>query len=153
MLDIITIHSDIENGEEYYTEEENYYSQDEEIQAITRSQWFGDMAPDQPYSADLFTQLFYGQLPDGQRIRGKVMGDGVERIGYDLTFTIPGKSLSMQIHAPDGDKRLWHAHIEAIKEILEIVQQRYAAARVQTKNDRQIVKTGNIAACLVLCQA
>ncbi|BDM83899.1 MobF family relaxase [Acaryochloris marina] len=149
MLDIITIHSDIENGEEYYIEEENYYSEDEEIQAITRSQWFGGMAPDQPYSAELFTKLFYGQLPNDQRIRGKVMGDGVERVGYDLTFTIPGKSLSMQIHAPDGDKRLWHAHIEAVKEVMAIVEQRYAAARVQVNGKREIVKTGNIAACLV----
>ncbi|NJM68062.1 MAG: relaxase domain-containing protein, partial [Acaryochloris sp. RU_4_1] len=149
MLDIITIHSDIEDGEKYYTEEENYYSEDEEIQAITKSQWFGNLAPDQPYSAELFTQLFYGELPNGQRMRKEVMGDGVERVGYDLTFTLPGKSLSMQIHGPNGDKRLWHAHIEAVKEVMAIVEQRYAAARVQVAGDRQIVKTGNIAACLV----
>lgn len=149
MLNTTTINSGIENGERYYIEEESYYSEDVEIQAITKSEWFGNMAPNEPYSAERFTELFYGNLPNGQRMRGDVLGDGKERLGYDLTFTVPGKSLSMQIHAPDGDKRLWQAHIEAVKEVMAIAEERYAASRVQVNGDRKVIKTGNVAACLV----
>jgi conjugative relaxase-like TrwC/TraI family protein len=149
MLDITTINSNIKDGARYYTKEESYYSEDEEVQEMTESEWFGNMAPDQPYSADLFTKMFYGNLPSGQRMRGEVMGKGKERLAYDLTFKVPGKSLSLQIHGPNGDKRLWEAHVEAIKEVLAIVESEYAGARVQTNGDRQAIKTGNIAATLV----
>jgi conjugative relaxase-like TrwC/TraI family protein len=149
MLDITTINSNIKDGARYYTKEESYYSEDEEVQEMTESEWFGNMAPNQPYSAELFTKMFYGNLPSGQRMRGAVMGKGKERLAYDLTFKVPGKSLSMAIHGPNGDKRLWKAHVEAIKEVLAIVESDYAAARKQENGDRQIIKTGNIAATLV----
>ena len=149
MLDITTINSNIKDGARYYTKEESYYSQNEEVQEMTESEWFGNMAPDQLYSAELFTKMFYGDLPNDQRMRGEVNGKGKERLAYDLTFTIPGKSMSMAIHGPNGDKRLWKAHLEAVKEVMAIVESRYAGARVQTNGDRQAIKTGNIAACLV----
>ena len=129
--------------------EESYYSQDEEVQEMTESEWFGSMAPDDPYSAELFTKLFYGDLPKGGRMRGAVLGKGKERLAYDLTFKVPGKSLSMAIHGPNGDKRLWKVHVEAVKEVLTIIEDQYAAARKMERGDRQIIKTGSIAATLV----
>lgn len=149
MLDITTINSNIKDGARYYTKEESYYSQNEEVQEMTESEWFGSMAPNEPYSVELFTKMFYGDLPNGQRMRGKVLGKGKERLAYDLTFKVPGKSLSMAIHGPNGDKRLWNAHVEAIKEVLTIIESRYAAARKMESGDRQIIKTGSIAATLV----
>lgn len=149
MLDITCINSNIKDGAKYYTKEESYYSQNKEIQAMTQTEWFGGMAPSDPYSAELFTELFYGNLPGKGRIRNEVKGKGQERLAYDLTFKVPGKSLSLAIHGPNGDKRLWEAHVEAIKEVLAIVEDKYAAARIQTNNDRQVVKTDNIAAALV----
>lgn len=148
MLDVTCINSNIKDGAAYYTKEESYYSQDEETQGMTQSEFFGRMAPSDPYSAEVFTKLFYGELPKSKRIRNEAK-TGTERLAYDLTFKVPGKSLSMAIHGPNGDKQLWKAHVEAIKEVLEIVEGRYAAARKMTKGDRKIIKTGNIAATLV----
>ncbi|BDM82829.1 MobF family relaxase [Acaryochloris marina] len=149
MLNITTINSNIKDGAKYYTKEESYYSQNKEIQSMTQSEWFGDLAPRDPYSAERFTELFYGKLPGKERIRNEVKGKGQERLAYDLTFSVPGKSLSMSTHGPNGDRRLWDAHVEAIKEVMVIVEERYAAARIQANNDRQVIKTNNIAAALV----
>lgn len=149
MLDTTTIRSGLKDGAAYYTKEESYYSQNEDIQEMTASVNFGKMAP-RRYSAEGFTKMFKdGTLPSGERMRGPVKGDGQERLAYDLTFKMPGKSLSLGIHGPNGDKRLWDAHMEAVKEVLEIIEKEYAAARVQTDGDRKIIKTGNIAATLV----
>lgn len=149
MLDITTVRSGLKDGARYYTKEEFYYSQDKDVQEMTESENFGKMSP-QHYSADVFTTMFKeGKLPDGQRMRGQFKGEGQERLAYDLTFTAPGKSLSMAIHGPNGDKRLWKAHSETIKEILTILEKEYAAARKQEQGDREVLMTGNIAATLV----
>lgn len=149
MLDITTIRSGLKNGARYYTKEENYYSQDPDIQEMTASVNFGGLAP-KHYDADVFTKMFSeGILPSGDRMRGEMKGEGQERLAYDLTFKVPGKSLSMAIHGPNGDKRLWDAHLETIKEILAIIEEKYAAARIHKDGERKVIKTGNIAATLV----
>ena len=148
VLRTTTINSNIEGAAEYYTHEECYYSQDEDEQEMTASENFGKLAP-KKYSKRSFTKLFNeGKLPNGQRIRND-HHSGVERLCYDLTFCVPGKSLSLAIHGPNGDKRLWDAHVEALKETLKIIEEEYAAARVQKGGVREIIKTGNIAATLV----
>lgn len=149
MLRTTCINSGIKDGAKYYTQEESYYSDNKDIQEITKPEFFGRMAPSDPYSAELFTELFYGNLPGKGRIRNKVNGKGTERLAYDLTFSIPGKSLSMAIHGPNGDKRIWQAHNEAIKEVLQILEEKYAAARVKKGGPREIIKTGNLAAALI----
>lgn len=149
MLDVTTINSNVKDGAKYYTKEESYYSPNEEIQRITQNEFIGRMAPNDPYSAELFTKLFYGKLPGKGRIRNQVKGKGQERLAYDLTFKVPGKSLSMAIHGPNGDHRLWDAHVEAIKEVMEIVENEYASARKMTNGTRETFKTGSIAAALI----
>lgn len=149
MLRTTCIKSSIANGALYYTKEESYYSQNEDIQEITQPEFFGKMTADLTYSPELFTKMFYGDLPDGGRMRNKVNGKGQERLAYDLTFSIPGKSLSMAIHGPNGDKRIWQAHNEAIKETLQILEEQYAAARIYRDGSREMYKTGNLAAALI----
>ncbi|MCF2151946.1 relaxase domain-containing protein [Desmonostoc muscorum LEGE 12446] len=101
---------------------------------------------------DAFKNVIEGMSPDGsqilnargiKKVEGKENQKGVERrAALDCTFSAP-KSVSLMALV-GGDTRLIDAHHQALKETLELIEQRYAYTRVTDDNNRHRVKTGNL---------
>ncbi|WP_250126317.1 MobF family relaxase [Chroococcidiopsis sp. CCMEE 29] len=167
MLSINTINSGIQEKEKYYTEDESleteseqeqseYYTEAEtqsETRKLTQAVWHGKGAENQGLEGNVkkedFKEVFYGFKPGSQeRIRGKKPNpEDQERLAEDLTFSAP-KSVSMALHLGD-DLRLFDAHTESVKEVLDEVEQRYATTRIQRNGERQVVNTDNLTIALI----
>ncbi|MDJ0647124.1 MAG: MobF family relaxase [Xenococcaceae cyanobacterium MO_188.B19] len=173
MLSINTVTSGIREKEEYYTEDESltqskekYYSESESqdksqaktatqnkvaklTQAVAYGKGAAELGLTGSFSKEDFKSLFYGFKPGSQeRIRGhRPNGDTQERLAEDLTFSAP-KSVSMALHL-NGDNRLFDAHTEAVKFVLDEVEQRYIQTRIQVNGERKVVNTGNLTAALI----
>jgi conjugative relaxase-like TrwC/TraI family protein len=100
---------------------------------------------------EAFKNVISGLTPDGTEqlntrvVKGKVKENekGFERrAALDCTFSAP-KSVSLMALV-GGDTRLIDAHHQALKETLELIEQRYAYTRVTDDNGRHRVKTGNL---------
>jgi conjugative relaxase-like TrwC/TraI family protein len=136
MRTVRTVKSGIKNIEDYYTEDESlkrdaYYSDSEmesEGEKVTSAQWVGSKAEaldlEGAVSQDTFKQLFYGELPTGQRMRGKPT-TGRENLAVDMTLSAP-KSFSL--HALE-DMRLFDAHMSACQKTLAAAEQYYCFQR------------------------
>ncbi len=162
MLKINTICSGIKENEEYYTEDESLAKSKQEAAEAksststqTQAVAYGKGAKQLGLQGNLtqqdFKSLFYGFQPGSEnqeRIRGlKPRPDTQERLAEDLTFSAP-KSVSMTLHL-NKDFRLFEAHTEAVKEVLDEIEQRYIQTRIQVDGVRQIVNTGNLTAALI----
>jgi conjugative relaxase-like TrwC/TraI family protein len=138
------------------TRQVNYYAEAETQSGtarLTQAIWFGDSAQTlglegRAFRSD-FAQLFHGYQPGrSQRIRGERPDASTqERLAEDFTFSAP-KSVSMALHLRK-DYRVFDAHMEAVKECLEVLEQRYATTRIQTQGVREVVHTGNLIAALI----
>ncbi|OYD90432.1 exonuclease V subunit alpha [Nostoc sp. 'Peltigera membranacea cyanobiont' 213] len=95
---------------------------------------------------DAFKNIIEGQKPDGREVLNarvvKEKGKGERRAALDCTFSAP-KSVSLMALV-GGDTRLIDAHHQALKETLELIEQRYAYTRVTDNSGRHRVKTGNL---------
>ncbi|WP_206818397.1 MobF family relaxase, partial [Chroococcus sp. FPU101] len=161
MLTIKTIKSGIREKEEYYTEDESLASELEqtdsteltEFQKLTTAVWheIGTKAlgPEGIITKEDFKSLLYGhQLGTTDRIRGtKTHSKSQERLAEDLTFSAP-KSVSIALHIGQ-DWRLFEAHTQSVKEVLDEVGQRYLTTRIQKNGERQVVKADNAIVALI----
>ncbi|MBD2303397.1 relaxase domain-containing protein [Nostoc sp. FACHB-87] len=95
---------------------------------------------------DAFKNVIEGRTPDGkEQLNARVVKKGQEkerRAALDCTFSAP-KSVSLMALV-GGDTRLIDAHHQALKQTLELIEQRYAYTRVTGDNGRHRVKTGNL---------
>ncbi len=174
MLSINTIASGIREKEEYYTEDESlaqskeqYYNASQSqnksqtktatqnnqaklTQAVAYGKGAAKLGLRGDFSKEDFKSLFYGFKPGStvERIRGhRPNSDNQERLAEDLTFSAP-KSVSMALHL-SGDYRLFDAHTEAVKFVLDEVEQRHIQTRIQVNGVREVVNTGNLTAALI----
>ncbi|MBE9210538.1 relaxase domain-containing protein [Nostoc sp. LEGE 06077] len=121
----------------------NYYHQG-------KSLWSGQGAEKLGLSGavddeDAFKNVIEGMSPDGsQSLNGRMLKEkGKERrAALDCTFSAP-KSVSLMALV-GGDPRLIDAHHQALKETIELIEQRYAYTRVTDDNGRHRIKTGNL---------
>ncbi|WP_245246301.1 MobF family relaxase [Nostoc sp. ATCC 53789] len=124
----------------------NYYHQG-------KSLWSGQGAEKLGLSGavddeEAFKNIIEGLTPDGREVLNarvvKEKGKGERRAALDCTFSAP-KSVSLMALV-GGDTRLIDAHHQALKETLELIEQRYAYTRVTDNSGRHRVKTGNLVA-------
>ncbi|MBC1222153.1 MobF family relaxase, partial [Nostoc sp. UCD120] len=123
----------------------NYYHQG-------KSLWSGQGAKKLGLSGavddeEAFKNIIEGLTLDGREVLNarvvKEKGKGFERrAALDCTFSAP-KSVSLMALV-GGDTRLIDAHDQALKETLELIEQRYAYTRVTSDNGRHRIKTGNL---------
>ncbi|MBN3905025.1 MAG: relaxase domain-containing protein [Nostoc sp. NMS1] len=122
----------------------NYYHQG-------KSLWSGQGAEKLGLSGavddeEAFKNIIEGLTPDGREVLNarvvKEKGKGERRAALDCTFSAP-KSVSLMALV-GGDTRLIDAHHQALKETLELIEQRYAYTRVTDNSGRHRVKTGNL---------
>ncbi|MBW4489687.1 MAG: relaxase domain-containing protein [Trichocoleus desertorum ATA4-8-CV12] len=103
-----------------------------------------------------FNQLLAGKSPTGlilvnktrfhqQQLNAKALGEPAptERAGIDLTTSAP-KSVSLQALV-FGDRLLELAHQQANREMLRVVEARYACTRITERGKRFKVPTGEVA--------
>lgn len=167
MLGINTIKSGIRENEEYYTQDESLARSGEEYSAeetqndhsrqqklnLTRAIFYGkgtvELKLEGTVTQEQFKSLFYGYKPGTQeRIRGRKQNQHhQERLAEDITFS-PPKSFSVALHV-GKDYRLFEAHTEAVKEVIDIIERDYIQTRIRDGEDRQIVNTGNLIAALI----
>ncbi|MGK7934421.1 MAG: MobF family relaxase [Xenococcaceae cyanobacterium] len=173
MLSINTVTSGIREKEEYYTEDESlakskdeYYTESQSVsksqettktqnakakltQAVAYGKGAAELGLEGNFTSYDFKSLFYGFKPNSQeRIRGyRPDSNTQERLAEDLTFSAP-KSVSMTLHL-NQDYRLFDAHTEAVKEVLDEVEKRYIQTRIQFLGERTVVNTGNLTAALI----
>ncbi len=160
MLTVTTIKSGIREKEEYYTQDESLEQQESQQQnqtlnkndKLTQAVWYGQGASELGLSGsvqqDDFKSVFYGFQPNSnETIRRKNNRFGTERLGDDLTFSAP-KSVSIALHV-GNDLRIFDAHTDAVKEVLDEVEKRYAQTRISLKGNREIVNTNNLTIALI----
>ncbi|MDZ7965854.1 MAG: MobF family relaxase [Nostoc sp. DedSLP03] len=122
----------------------NYYHQ-------VKSLWSGQGAEKLGLSGavddeEAFKNIIEGLTPDGREVLNarvvKEKGKGERRAALDCTFSAP-KSVSLMALV-GRDTRLIDAHHQALKEVLQLIEQRYAYTRVTNDNKRHRVNTGNL---------
>lgn len=126
-----------------YFKQENYYSSEE---AMQHSQWSGKGAVKVELQGGVegkaFKNLLEGYSPDGnQSLTGK-QGKQNRRAAVDCTLSAP-KSVSLAA-LMGGQEKLLEAHKQAVARTLEVIEQRYAQARVWDGEKQQRVNTGNL---------
>ncbi|MGG6265437.1 MobF family relaxase [Leptolyngbya sp. AN03gr2] len=125
----------------------HYFAQDDhqsDALSVETSQWSGQGAIALGLSgivcADEFAQVLAGRSPTGEALPGRTIHSH-HKAGLDLTFNAP-KSISLAAlmgHETD----LIAAHTQAVQQVLQLVEQRYAQTRLCEAGQRQIVPTGN----------
>lgn len=92
---------------------------------------------------EAFKNVISGRSPQGrEQLNARVLKPDERRAALDCTFSAP-KSVSLMALV-GGDTRLIDAHHQALKETLELIEQRYAYTRVTDYDSRHRVKTGNL---------
>ena len=138
---------------ENYYEKDDYYTQGLETEEDTQrasSQWVGKGAIALKLTGKVetstFKQLLKGEGPSGQSLHARKIDLAKHRAGTDYTFSAP-KSVSIA-GLIQKDWRVMTAHNSAVETALAVLEERYAQARVRTKEDRQRVTTGNVVAAV-----
>lgn len=92
---------------------------------------------------EAFKNVISGRSPQGrEQLNARALKPDERRAALDCTFSAP-KSVSLMALV-GGDTRLIDAHHQALKETLELIEQRYAYTRVTDNSGRHRVKTGNL---------
>ncbi|NEU83506.1 MobF family relaxase [Nostoc sp. UIC 10630] len=92
---------------------------------------------------EAFKNVIEGLSPDGsEQLNARVLKPKERRAALDCTFSAP-KSVSLMALV-SGDSRLIAAHHQALKELIELMERRYAITRVTQNNGRHRVNTGNL---------
>ncbi|MBN3878455.1 MobF family relaxase [Nostoc sp. JL23] len=90
-----------------------------------------------------FTNVIEGRSPDGlEQLNARVLKPKERRAALDCTFSAP-KSVSLMALV-GGDSRLIAAHHQALKEVIGLMERRYAITRVTQNNGRHRVNTDNL---------
>jgi conjugative relaxase-like TrwC/TraI family protein len=119
----------------------NYYHQG-------KSRWSGQGAEKLGLSGeinneDAFKNVIEGRSPDGhEQLNARVLKPKERRAALDCTFSAP-KSVSLMALV-GGDSRLVQAHHQALKEVIALIERRYACTRVTDDNGRHRENTGNL---------
>lgn len=119
----------------------NYYHQG-------KSRWSGQGAEKLGLSGavdneDAFKNVIEGRSPDGrEQLNARVLKPDERRAALDCTFSAP-KSVSLMALV-GGDSRLIAAHHQALKEVIALMERRYACTRVTQYNDRHKENTENL---------
>ncbi|MBE9136192.1 relaxase domain-containing protein [Nodosilinea sp. LEGE 07088] len=133
-------------AETYYTKED-YYSAEEKAHP---TKWVGKGAASLGLAGVVnqqeFSQMLFGQAPDGRSLTGKVVDPEKRRAATDFTFSAP-KSVSIAALVQQ-DERVVEAHHQAVAKALSVLEERYAQTRISTEAGRTKVTTGNIAAAV-----
>jgi conjugative relaxase-like TrwC/TraI family protein len=119
----------------------NYYHQG-------KSLWSGQGAEKLGLSGavddeDAFKNIIEGRSPDGkEQLNARAVKPKTKRAALDCTFSAP-KSVSLMALV-GGDTRLIDAHHRALKEVIKLMEERYAYTRVTEGDSRHRVNTGNL---------
>src|ERR1700677_1906855 len=137
-----------QNADHYFMETDNYYLKSDEF--ADRFQWWGKGARNLGLTGKVvgkdFLNVLEGKLPNGEQMASGV--NGKRRPGFDLTFSAP-KSVSI-LALVYGKHELIEAHQEAVKKVLEVLEEEAAQARITGKNGTEIELTRNLVAALFL---
>ncbi|EKE00840.1 MAG: hypothetical protein ACD_21C00266G0003 [uncultured bacterium] len=148
MLTISTI-KNTGGAAKYYSKEDNYYLS--EVDAKEESLWIGDGATRLGVSGKVeeraLHDLLNGKLPNGRIIGLQKDGTINHRAGYDLCFQAP-KSVSI-LALDGGDRRLYEAHVGAIKETVKIIERDCAQAKVFRNEKISFENTRNLTIALI----
>ncbi|WP_052056104.1 MobF family relaxase [Myxosarcina sp. GI1] len=169
MLSINTIKSGIREKERYYTQDESLARAKNEKKQRDRSQ---EQSPSVLTNAKLTTAYFYGKGATKLGLKGAVTQEEFkslfhgykphsqeriraernnlktqERLAEDITLS-PSKSFSIALHI-GKDERLFEVQDETVKEVVEIIEQKYIQTRVQINGKQEIVNTDNLIAVLI----
>ncbi|UKP01207.1 MobF family relaxase [Nostoc sp. UHCC 0870] len=119
----------------------NYYHQGKSLWSGQGAEKLGlSGAIDDEYA---FKNVIEGLTPDGQQeLNARAVKPKTRRAALDCTFSAP-KSVSLMALV-GGDKRLIDAHHQALKQVIQLMEQRYAYTRVTSDNGRHRVKTSNL---------
>jgi|GEM_PF-207367 len=91
----------------------------------------------------VFKNVISGLTPDGtEQLNARVLKPDERRAALDCTFSAP-KSVSLMALV-GGDERLIAAHHQALKEVIALMERRYACTRVTQNNGRHRENTGNL---------
>ncbi|MBG1263166.1 MobF family relaxase [Nostoc commune] len=113
-----------------------------------KSRWSGQGAEKLGLSGSIdneqkFTNVISGLSPDGrEQLNARVLKQKERRAALDCTFSAP-KSVSLMALV-GGDSRLIAAHHQALKEVIGLMERRYAITRVTQGDCRRRVNTGNL---------
>ncbi|WP_193200523.1 MobF family relaxase [Nostoc sp. MG11] len=119
----------------------NYYHQG-------KSRWSGQGAEKLGLSGAIdneqeFSNVIEGRSPLGtEQLNARVLKPKERRAALDCTFSAP-KSVSLMALV-GGDSRLIAAHHQALKEVIALIERRYACTRVTDDNGRHRENTGNL---------
>jgi len=139
----------ISSAAKYYFESDNYYVKDSP-EHKNMCQWYGNLINKFDLTKTIekndFLKLLSGELPNGIKL-GRVQGEQkVHAPGIDITFSAP-KSVSILAEV-FGHTDLKQAHKEAIKEVLQLVENQYMYTRKLVNGEKQLEKTNDMAAAL-----
>ena len=119
----------------------NYYHQGKSLWSGQGALKLGLSGPIDDEEA--FKNVISGRSPQGrEQLNARVLKPDERRAALDCTFSAP-KSVSLMALV-GGDTRLIDAHHQALKQTLELIEQRYAYTRVTSDNGRHRIKTGNL---------
>ena len=129
-----------------YYEVDDYYTQANADEHTQLSSWTGNGAVLQglkgPVKPEDFKRVLDGIAPDGTELGRVVNNERQHRPGLDLTFS-PPKSVAIMAQV-FGDKRVVHAHNEAVKDTLQLVERFAAKARVAHGGETHKENTNNL---------
>lgn len=134
---------------ETYYEKDDYYTAGTNA-ARSTARWYGQGASTLGLQGEVkpedFKSLLHGTAPNGECLHARAIDPTRHRAATDYTFSAP-KSVSI-VGLVQGDERAIAAHNQAVDTALEVLQERFAQARVSTPEGRQRVVTGNIVAAV-----
>ena len=134
---------------ETYYEKDDYYTAGTDA-ARSTARWYGQGASTLGLQGEVkpedFKALLHGTAPNGECLHARAIDPTRHRAATDYTFSAP-KSVSIA-GLVQGDPRAIAAHNQAVDTALEVLQERFAQARVSTPEGRQRVVTGNIVAAV-----
>ncbi len=112
------------------------------------SRWHGKGAhilglKDEINNQRIFENICDGISPDARKkLSARFLKSTHRRAATDFTFSAP-KSVSLMALV-GGDERIIKAHQLAVEKTLDLIEERYACARVTINGKRQIINTGNL---------
>lgn len=135
-------------AETYYEKDDYYTAGTDAVRSTAR--WYGQGASTLGLQGEVkpddFKALLHGTAPNGECLHARAIDPTRHRAATDYTFSAP-KSVSIA-GLVQGDARVIAAHNQAVDTALEVLQERFAQARISTPEGRQRVVTGNIIAAV-----
>lgn len=130
---------------DYFFNFVNYYTS-KLIEGREENAWYGKLAEKLALTggvnSDTFELLLQGKLPNGEQLGNNWKSKRHHRPGTDLTFCAP-KSVSI-LWQLGGDERLLHAHSDAVKGVLDIIEKECATARIVNHGKSEIKDTESL---------